>query len=508
MNLASYLARSAKASPESPAVYVGEKLVLTYGELCQRTAALAGYLRNSLDVERGDRVAIFSENCLEYLEILHAIKWIGAVSVPINYKLHSKELDYVLRDCGARVLIVSEVLSSAINNLVNSPCQILQIGSSEYRHALQFPEVKISHCEHDEVASLFYTSGTTGRPKGVMQTHGNLQAMTLSYIADVDDVEIQDTMVYGAPMSHGAGLYNYVHMLRGAPHLIPSSGGFEPAELIELGRSIGRLVMFAAPTMVKRLVDQATAAEIEPIGFKTIIYGGGPMYVEDLQRALNLFGSRFVQIYGQGECPMAISVLARRHLSDSQHPRWTERIASVGLPQSMVEVEIFGNDGQVLPRGKVGEVVVRGTPVMPGYWSNESASQQTLIDGWLYTGDTGFMDDDGFITLRDRSKDLIISGGSNIYPREVEEVLLSHPDVSEVALVGQPDKEWGEVAVAFVVPRLGQTIDSNKLDALCLDNLARFKRPKTYRIISNLPKNSYGKVLKTELRTLLMQEKV
>ena len=505
MNLAAYLDRSARACPNSPAVYAGEKLVFTYSELARRTAALASYMRDVLDVQRGDRVAIYSENCVEYLEVLHSILWIGAVSVPVNYKLHSKELDFVLGDCSARVLLVSAELAREVPHLSNKPHHVLQLGSTEYEHALGFRCTDIAHCEPDEVASLFYTSGTTGRPKGVMQTHRNLQAMILSYLADVDQVETGDTMVYAAPMSHGAGLYNYVHMLRGAPHLVPKSGGFDPAELVELASTVGRLVLFAAPTMVKRLVDYAVESCLDSQGFKTIIYGGGPMYVEDLQKALKVFGPRFVQIYGQGECPMAITALARRYLADTQHPRWTERIASVGLAQSMVEVKIIDSEGHELPLGQVGELAVRGVPVMPGYWANEEATRNTVVNDWLLTGDTGFMDEDGFITLRDRSKDLIISGGSNIYPREVEEVLLSHPDVSEVALVGQQDAEWGEVPVAFVVPRPGAKVDSITLDKLCLDNLARFKRPKSYRMVSALPKNSYGKVLKTELRANLVQ---
>lgn len=505
MNLAAYLDRSARACPGSPAVYAGEKLVFTYSELARRTAALASYLREALDVQRGDRVAIYSENCVEYLEVLHAILWIGAVSVPVNYKLHSKELDFVLGDCSARVLLVSAELAREVSHLRNKPSHVLNLGSDEYKRALGFPCADITYCEPDEVASLFYTSGTTGRPKGVMQTHRNLQAMTLSYLADVDEVDTHDTMVYAAPMSHGAGLYNYVHMLRGAPHLVPNSGGFDPDELLELARSVGRLVLFAAPTMVKRIVDRAVDTQSDPQGFKTIIYGGGPMYVEDLQKALKIFGPRFVQIYGQGECPMAISALARRHIADSEHPRWAERIASVGIAQSMVEVKILSPDGHVLPPGQVGEVAVSGIPVMPGYWGNEEATKKTIVEDWLLTGDTGYMDEDGFITLRDRSKDLIISGGSNIYPREVEEILLTHPDVSEVALVGQQDTEWGEIPVAFIVARPGAKVDSTMLDKLCLDNLARYKRPKSYRMVSTLPKNSYGKVLKTELRTQLTE---
>lgn len=503
MNLALYLQRTATARPEAPAVYEGNHLRLTYGELLHRTTALAGHLSETLNVRPGDRVAIYAANCVEYLEALHAILWIGAVSVPVNYKLHAKELDYVMGDCAACVLLVSQELAPSTAQLTNPPGHTLVLGSVDYARALSHSGVPMTDRAPDDVASLFYTSGTTGRPKGVMQTHRNLQAMTLSYLADVDGSDLEDVMVYAAPMSHGAGLYNYVHMLSGGRHLVPLSGGFDAAELTALAASVGHLTLFAAPTMVKRLVDYVIDSGADSSGFKTIVYGGGPMYVEDIQRALKVFGPRFVQIYGQGECPMAITSLKRQHLADSEHERWKNRIASVGLPQSMVEVRIVDEDGRPIPPGTVGEIAVRGTPVMPGYWHNEEATRKTLREGWLMTGDTGFLDAEGFLTLRDRSKDLIISGGSNIYPREVEEVLLMHPDVSEVAVVGEPDPEWGEVPIAFVVARSDGGIDPASLDRLCLDHLARFKRPKAYQLVANLPKNSYGKVLKTELRQQL-----
>ena len=255
--------------------------------------------------------------------------------------------------------------------------------------------------------------------------------------------------------------------------------------------------------MVKRLVNHIVAHKAPADGFKTIVYGGGPMYVADIQQALAVMGPRFVQIYGQGESPMTITALSRTQLMDASHPRHAERIASVGVAQTLVEVRVVDAQGQTCPAGDTGEVVVRGDAVMAGYWRNEEASVQALRDGWLWTGDMGAMDVDGFLTLKDRSKDVIISGGSNIYPREVEEVLLRHPGVREVSVVGHPDPEWGEVVVAFVV---GQRLDVAVLDGLCLAHIARFKRPKHYRFVDELPKNNYGKVLKTALRELLQKE--
>ena len=258
--------------------------------------------------------------------------------------------------------------------------------------------------------------------------------------------------------------------------------------------------MFAAPTMVKRLVDHPVDADTA--GLKTIVYGGGPMYVADCKAALRRFGFKLAQIYGQGESPMTITCLDKALHADVAHPRYEQRLASVGHAFSGVEVRVTDTDDRPLAAGEIGEILVRGDVVMTGYWNNPGASAETLRNGWLHTGDVGSMDREGFLTLKDRSKDVIISGGSNIYPREVEEVLLRHPAVSEASVIGQADAEWGEIVIAFIVAR-GQAPDSAELDALCLDNIARFKRPKRYVLVDALPKNNTGKVLKTRLRELL-----
>jgi len=338
-----------------------------------------------------------------------------------------------------------------------------------------------------------------------MITAGNLTHMTLAYFSDVDEVRPEDAILYAAPMSHGAGIYNFMHVIKGARHVVPESSGFEPAEIFDLASKVQNVSMFAAPTMVKRLVDVARVSGQTGDGIKTVTYAGGPMYLSDIQEAVDVLGDRFVQIYGQGECPMGITALERKFVSNRTHPRWRERLGSVGVAQSPVLVDIFDEMGCPLPAGEIGEIVVKGPTVMKGYWNNPEATKKTIKDGWLWTGDMGAMDEDGFVTMHDRSKDMIISGGSNIYPREVEEVLLEHAGVSEVAVVGKKHPEWGEVVVAFVVPSaLG--VEAATLDAYCVENIARFKRPKEYRLVTSLPKNNYGKVLKTELRGLLSEE--
>jgi long-chain acyl-CoA synthetase len=503
VNIAQLLLRAATAYPERPAILHGDRVLWDYGSFARRASAIAAGLRSRVGLAPGDRVAVFMTNSPEYLEILYAIWWAGLVAVPVNAKLHPRELAFVLGDADASCLFIGgDLAPTAIPVIEGMPAlrRTLTPGTADYDALLQSEPIPLTHRAPEDLAWLFYTSGTTGNPKGVMTTHRNLLGMTSCYFSDVDPVEPDDAIVYAAPMSHGAGLYNFAYVLKAARHVVPASGGFDPAELCELSEKVGRLAFFAAPTMVKRLVEHVAATGADPNGFKTIVYGGGPMYVEDIRKALAVIGDRFVQIYGQGECPMTITALSRRQLGDRSNPHWSLRLASVGIAQSLVEVRIAGEDGDTLPTGETGEILVRGDIVMTGYWRNPEATAKTLRDGWLWTGDMGSLDDEGFLTLKDRSKDVIISGGSNIYPREVEEVLLKHPAVREVTVVGRPDPEWGEIVVAFLV---AGTVTRESLDSLCLEHIARFKRPKEYCFVESLPKNNYGKVLKTELRQRL-----
>ncbi|MDB5451977.1 MAG: AMP-dependent synthetase [Caulobacteraceae bacterium] len=500
MNLAEWLARTARVMPGAPALLTGERLDQDYAGFARRAASLAAGLIGQHGVAPGDRVAILAANSSAYLELMYAAWFAGAAVTPINYKLHPKEAAWIVADCAAKVLVTTPETAAAIAPLVDAAVtRILETGGLDLAAlyaADPLPE-PLSR-EAGDLAWLFYTSGTTGRPKGAMLSHANLAAMSFSYLADVDEVLSTDAALYAAPMSHGAGLYNFMHVLRGARHLTPASGGFDAAEILELGHTAGGLSMFAAPTMVRRLVEEAERTGASGEGLRTIVYGGGPMYLADIERAVAVLGPRFVQIYGQGETPMTIGRLPRGLVADRSHPRWRERLASVGLAHSCVEVRIVDDDGRALPPGEAGEVAVKGSSVMLGYWQNPDATAHAIRGGWLHTGDVGVLDEDGFLTLKDRSRDVIISGGSNIYPREVEEVLLAHPKVREAAVLGRPDAEWGEVVVAYVVG----AATAAELGAHCLEHIARFKRPKDFVTIAELPKNNYGKVLKTALREL------
>ncbi|KIZ39646.1 MULTISPECIES: class I adenylate-forming enzyme family protein [Rhodopseudomonas] len=509
MNVADWLAASARLRPEAPALLSGTRVEADYATFAARAAAFGAALARDYAIAPGDRVALFMTNCTQYLECLYGIWWAGAVAIPINAKLHGREAAWICRDADARLALIGDDTVEALTEAAGDLPPLLRslsVDGAEYRRLRDGTgdAAPVARADHD-LAWLFYTSGTTGRPKGVMLSHGNLVAMSLCYLADVDQVSSDDAALYAAPLSHGAGLYNFIHIRCGARHVVPESGGFDPDEVLDLGKQLRNVAMFAAPTMVRRLVDAAKKRGESGDGIRTIVYGGGPMYLADIRGAIAVMGQRFVQIYGQGESPMTITSLQREWHGAVDHPRYLERLASVGTAQSAISVRITDADGKPLPAGETGEIEARGPTVMLGYWNNPSANAETLKDGWLRTGDVGRLDNDGFLTLSDRSKDVIISGGTNIYPREVEEALLTHPDIREVSAIGVADPEWGETVVACVVLEDGAARSDAALDAHCLNAIARFKRPKRYIYLDQLPKNNYGKVLKTELRKMLKE---
>lgn len=507
MNPAIWLDRAGTRWPDRPALFRGAEAVASYGAFRTRAAALALGLQRA-GIGPGDRLVLFAANRTEYLVAMQAVWWAGAVVVPVNHKLHPRELAWIVADSGARMVLSDAAAAQALGDRCGA-ARVIDMDSPGFAALFaDGPAPPLHATAPDDLVWLFYTSGTTGRPKGVMLTPGNLQAMILSFHADVATPRAGDAKLYAAPMSHGAGLYQFPYMIAGARHVVPASGGFDGAEVLELAARPGNLVFFAAPTMVRRLVAAARAARHDGSGIARVIYGGGPMYLADLREAIDTLGHRLAQIYGQGETPMTITVLTRdahRHLSERGDAQALARLASVGVAQAACEVTVLDGEGRPVAPGTVGEVAVRGPSVMKGYWNNETATRDTIRNGWLMTGDLGALDDGGYLTLHDRSRDVIVSGGSNIYPREVEEALLTHPDVAEVSVIGLPDPEWGETVLAFVVlhdAAADHAAAAAALDAHCLHLIARFKRPKTYRFLPALPKNAYGKIPKTSLREL------
>jgi acyl-CoA synthetase (AMP-forming)/AMP-acid ligase II len=494
VNLFQMLDQAAARFGDRGAVYRGETCLSTWTELRDRALRLAASLR----APAGARIAIASENRPEIIELFFAIWAAECVAVPINFKLHPREMQQILEDSGAVAAFASPEIGAALAPLTGIPVDIL--GSAGYLDRLTAAPAPVPETDPAALAWLFYTSGTTGRSKGAMLSHRNLTAMTVAHLADIDSPDEECSLIHGAPMSHGSGLYITPYVLRGARQVVPASGAFDPDEFLDLCDRHPGSSAFLAPTMIQRLLQTGRA---RPRNLRTLIYGGGPMYVDSLKKALATFGPVFAQIYGQGESPMTIT-----GLSAAGHENADDAVlGSVGCARSGMRVVILTADGHPAPVGAIGEIACRGDAVMAGYWNNPVATADTLQRGWLRTGDIGSFDSRGFLTLRDRSKDVVISGGSNIYPREVEEALLAHPGVAEACVVGAPDPQWGEIVVAFIVAAVPVEADDDALvtalDHHLLERIARFKRPKRYEFVARLPKNSYGKVLKRELRAQL-----
>jgi fatty-acyl-CoA synthase len=488
LNLFALLDQAAARHGDRGAVYLGERQLHTWSELRDRVLRLASSMR---ELGAAACVAVASENRPEIVELMFAIWAAECVVVPINYKLHPREMEQILDDAGVAQVFASPKIGAGLESVTAVPVETVdsQAYSSRLSGAPADPPLTTDPAA---LAWLFYTSGTTGRSKGAMLSHRNVMAMTVAHLADFDGPDENCTLVHGAPMSHGSGLYILPYVLRGARQVIPESGAFEAEEFLDLCEHHPGCSTFLAPTMVQRLVQTGRGC---PRNLRTVVYGGGPMYVDSLTKAMAAFGQIFVQVYGQGEAPMTITGLRRAdHLGADDAV-----LGSVGYPRSGVDVGVLRDDGSPAVIGEIGEIVCRGDVVMSGYWNNPEATVAALQNGWLRTGDMGSFDDRGYLTLRDRCKDVVVSGGSNIYPREVEEALIQHPGVTEACVVGAPDPEWGEVVVAFVVG----SASAAELDVHLLERIARFKRPKRYEFVDELPKNSYGKVPKRELRARL-----
>jgi long-chain acyl-CoA synthetase len=368
MNIATWLQRTASLMPARPALYLGRDCVADYAGFHARALAVAGWLKGQ-GIAPGDRVAIFMKNAPDYLIAQYGLWYAGAAAVPINAKLHGREADFILRDSGAKIVFTSPGLTETLAEAGARGDHVDVTGPLWARLLEDPPEGQGPEARApDDLCWLFYTSGTTGKPKGVHITHRMMMTMSLCYVSDCDAVRPEDATLYAAPMSHGAGIYNMLHVRMGAAHVCPPSGGFDPAEIFDLARHFGSVQMFAAPTMVRRMTDAARATGETGEGRRTIVYAGGPMYSADIIEAVDHFGPVFVQIYGQGECPMGITALSRHDVADRSHPRWRERLGSVGRAQSAVEVAIGDAEGNLLPPGAHGEIMVRGDTVMPGYW--------------------------------------------------------------------------------------------------------------------------------------------
>ena len=507
MNTYAFLAKSAKYNGDDPAIRWGDE-VITYRQFDERALAVGGNLL-ARGLRKGDRVGFVLSNSPRILEVIFGCFAAGLIVVPINARLHTKEIAYICSNSGARALIYGPEYAAGIAehgplfaDLHLKVCLVPQDDAEPYDLLLDRGNALGAHADvaAEDLAWLFYTSGTTGKPKGATWNHRTIRTVVMNYLADVHNIRRGEGVLHAAPLSHGSGIVAMPAIARGAQNIILAGASFDPQELF---RTIDALkvghIAFLAPTQIVKATEEFVPGSFDLSSLRSICYGGAPIYVEHLRKAHDVFGPVFSQIYGQGEAPITITGLRpEEHLHFIQ--TGDPRVGSAGTIRTDVEMRIVDANDNEVPAGEMGEVVARGDVVMLGYWNNPQATQETLAGGWLHTGDVGKVDEHGYLYLLDRAKDVIISGGNNIYPREIEEVLVTHPDINTAVVFGIPDDYWGEAVHAVVVPEPGRMLSREQVIDHCLGNLASYKKPKSVEFRSELPLSGYGKVQRREMR--------
>jgi long-chain acyl-CoA synthetase len=501
MNSFAFLEKSARQQPDGLALVQGAE-TFTYREFRDRALAVGGNLR-VLGCEAGDRVAFCLANSPRIMEVIFGCFAAGLVVVPVNARLHPREIAYIVENSGAKVLIHGPEYEEGI--AANAPLfsgLSHRISVDTFDKLLE-PANALDRSEEaapEDICWLFYTSGTTGKPKGAMWNHRMVRCVIMNYLADLHNIQPGEVVLHCAPMSHGSGIVALPAVARGAVNAITETTSFDVDSLLA---TVERLkvshIAFMAPTQIIKMLEDHVPGRRDLSSLKAICYGGAPIYIDQLKKAMATFGPVFVQLYGQGEAPITITGMsASTHLRllDADDPR----IGSAGQVRTDVEAHCVDQHDSRLPPGAAGEVVVRGDVVMPGYWRNPEASAEALRGGWLHTGDIGYFDEEGYLFLLDRAKDMVISGGNNVYPREVEEVIVLHPRVDDCVVFGIPDEYWGEAVHAVVVPKQGCSITAHEIIAFCGEHMAGYKKPKAVDFIDKLPVSGYGKVLRREVR--------
>jgi long-chain acyl-CoA synthetase len=486
------LRRAEKLFGSKTAAVDGDVL-LTYGELAGRCRRLAGALAG-LGVVRGERVAVLMANGHRYLECLFAIPGTGAVVVPLNNRLAVPEFRYILGDAGVRVLVVDEAHAALGEQLAADVEHVVRVPDHYEQLVAGADEVSLGDdVEEDDLAGLFYTGGTTGAAKGVMLSHRNLMANALHITISLGYSD-RDVYLHCAPMFHlGDGASTFSVTWVGGTHVFVPA--FEPGLVLETIARDKVTHTLMVPTMLAAVNGHPAVSTTDLSSMRLVLHGAAPIAGELLRRSIETFGCSFSQGYGMTEGAPAVTMLTEEErLVDD------ERLRSAGREIVGVEMAVLREDGAPCAAGEVGEVVARGPNFMLGYWNKPAETAAALRDGWYWTQDLGYLDADGYLFLVDRAKDMIISGGENVYSIEVEDAIMSHPAVLECAVVGLPDDTWGERVHAAVVLKPGAVLDAEGLVEHCTERIARYKTPRSVEFLDELPKSGAGKILKRELR--------
>ena len=511
MNTTELLNITALIVPDRHAIVFDDQRI-TFGELADRVNRLANGLAG-LGVGAGDRVAVMQVNCNEHIESYFATAKLDAIFVPINFRARSEELSFMLNDSGVKAIILGQRYQDMLRQV--KP----ELTTLEHQITLEAPaddflsyddlianssdEDRFPTADGEDVTIIMFTAGTTGTPKGVMLSHNSFSSYILANVEPVD-MELAEKNILTVPLHHIAGVQAVMAAIYGGRTLVLQRQFDEEGwmKLVQ-DEQVNRAMM--VPTMLKRLMDQPSFGSYDLSSLQVITYGAAPMPLEVIKKAIAEFpNTRFINAFGQTETASTITMLPPDahdiREGDPDYDKKMQRLGSIGKPLPDVEVRIVDEDGNDVPLGENGEIVARGERLMKGYWNREEATKETLRGGWLYTGDLGYWDDEGFIFLSGRAKDFLKRGGEMIAPEEVEQIIMSHPAVDEAAIIGVPDIEWGERVRAIVVRKPGMELTMEDVVEHCRPRMAGFKRPEDVIFIDELPRNPMGKVLKRVLR--------
>lgn len=502
MNLAHFLRQAARRHSDEIALVWGGQ-AWSWAELDARVDALAAALAGQ-GVRKGDRVLVQARNCNQLIEAMFACFRLGAVWVPTNFRQTPDDIAFVAASSGASAMIHAREFAEHHDaaraaapglrfSLLVEHCEAI-VGAHRGQSA------GTADVEHDDPCWFFYTSGTTGRPKAAVLTHGQMGFVITNHLCDLmPGMTEQDASLVVAPLSHGAGIHLLIQVARAVKSILPESDRLDPAIVWSLVERWRVTNMFTVPTILKLLVEHPAVNAHDHRSLRTVIYAGAPMYREDQRTALRKLGKVLVQYFGLGEVTGNITVLPP-HLHD---PDDETRAGTCGYERTAMQISVQDEHGNEVGAGETGEICVCGLAVFAGYYDNPEANAKAFRNGWFRTGDLGHMDRAGYLFITGRASDMYISGGSNVYPREIEEKLLAHPALAEVAVVGMADPVWGEIGVAAVVLRPGAELDEAGLLAWMDGKVARYKIPKRVVFWDGLPKSAYGKVTKQLVRERL-----